>query len=225
MLCTLIIVNLLSRKQKQQVIRRQQQRQLRLKIEELGDLVGCLDSTLPNRTITQLFNQRLIAQLKTLLDIEKNNKAYIEVAIQKAEAHSARLLNPNEHPTISYQKDSDTQIAQTQTYLKAALALLPQLVAQGLIDETELIAITQELRWAHLMVGAMSLIEQGRKAMASSDRFTAYEFYRKAQQQLLESFHQDSKRLTLIKELSQLIDGSRTSLSNEFDSPSLTPLQ
>lgn len=73
-----------------------------------------------------------------------------------------------------------------------------------------------ELRWAHLMVAVMSYIGQGDKSMAISDRFSAQAFYRKAQQLLMESLQQDPRRLRLIKELSEMIDGSRSSLSRDL---------
>jgi hypothetical protein len=217
MLGALAFVGLLDRKQRRESMRRLEQRRLRLQVEELGDLVACLENTIPNRAIARAFNQRMIEHLKILLSLEKNNKSYIEAALHKAEAHSARLKNPDERWHISYQRDSDAQISQTQTHISNAIDLLPQVAAQGLINETELASFTQELRWGHLMVQVMSFIGQGNKSITISDRFTAHSYYRKAQQHLLESLHQDPRRLQMIKELSQMIDGSRNSLSHELN--------
>lgn len=223
MLGALTFVSLLDRKQRQESMRRLEQRRLRLQVEELSDLVACLEYTIPNRAVAKAFNQRMIEHLQILLSLEKNNKSYIEAALNKAEIHSQRLANPDERWHISYQRDSDAQISQTQTHMANAIELLPQLAAQGLINESELTSFTQDLRWGHLMVQVMSLVAQGNKSMTISDRFTAHAFYRKAQTHLLESLHQDPRRLQMIKELSQMIDGSRTRLSHEL-SPEDEPL-
>jgi hypothetical protein len=94
--------------------------------------------------------------------------------------------------------------------------LVTQLAARGTINEIELDAYLAELRWAYLMVSVMSYIGQGDKSMAISDRFSGLAFYRKAQQLLIESMHQDPRRIQMIKELSEMVDGDRIGLSRNL---------
>jgi len=216
MLVALIGVSSINRIQQQERLRRLQQRHIRLQAEELNEVVFCLEQTVPNRLIAKLFNDVVISLLQNILRLETKSTGHIETAIQKAEAHSDMLANPKEAVRTTYQRDSDAQIAKAQLHIMEAINLLPQLTAQGRITEIEMDVYLTELRWAHLMVAVMSYIGQGEKSMAISDRFSAQAFYRKAQQLLMESLQQDPRRLKLIKELSEMIDGSRTTLSREL---------
>ena len=216
MMIALLVVGGINRLQQQERLRRLQQRHIRLQAEELSEVVFCLEQTVPNRLIAKLFNDVVITLLQNILRLETKNTEHIETAIQKAEAHSNMLANPKEALPTSYQKESDAQIAKAQLHLMEAINLLPQLTAQGRISEVEMEVYLTELRWAHLMVAVMSYIGQGDKSMAISDRFSAQAFYRKAQHLLMESLQQDPRRLRLIKELSEMIDGSRPSLSRDL---------
>lgn len=219
MFLALLAVSIINRIQLRQRERRLQQRSLRIHTEELAELVNCLEQTLPNRMITKHINDMIVSLQQQMLALEDNNPELLEMAIQKTEAYSEELLSSNNRHSISYQRESDAQIAKTQLHLNDAMHLLTQLSAQGVINETELEAYLDELRWAHLMVAVMSYIGQGDKSASISDRFSAQAFYRKAQQHLMESMHQDPRRLKMIKELSEMVDGARVSLSRELCDP------
>lgn len=219
MFLALLAVSIINRIQLRQRERRLQQRSLRIHAEELAELVSCLEQTLPNRMITKHINDMIVNLQQQMLALEDKNPELLEMAIQKTEAYSEELLSSNTRHSISYQRESDAQIAKTQLHLNDAMHLLTRLSAQGTINETELGAYLDELRWAHLMVAAMSYIGQGDKSMSISDRFSAQAFYRKAQQHLMESMHQDPRRLKMIKELSEMVDGSRVNLSRELCDP------
>lgn len=216
MILALAIVGAINHMQHQERLRRLQKRHIRLQAEELREVVSCLEQTIPNRLIAKLFNDVVISLLQNMLRLETKATGHIETAIRKAEAHSNTLTNPKEPLRTSYQRDSDAQIAKAQLHLTEAVNLLPQLTAQGRISEVEMDVYLTELRWAYLMVAVMSYIGQGDKSAAINDRFSAQAFYRKAQHLLMESLHQDPRRLRLIKEVSEMIDGSRTSLSREL---------
>jgi hypothetical protein len=219
MFLALVAVSVINRIQLRQRERRLQQRRLRIHTEELAEVVSCLEQTLPNRIITKHINDMIVSIQQQMLALEDKNPELLAMAIQKTEAYSEELLSSNNRHSISYQRESDAQIAKTQLHLNDAMHLVTQLAAQGTINETELSAYLSELRWAHLMVAVMSYIGQGDKSMAISDRFSAQAFYRKAQQHLMESMHQDPRRLKMIKELSEMVDGSRVSLSRELRDP------
>ena len=213
MLATLVVVSVLHRIQQRQRLRRLEQRRLRIRMEEMSELVNCLEQTLPNRTITKHINDMVIALLHQMLLLEDKNRELIEAAIQKYEQRSEDLLSPQNRQNISYRRDSDAQIAKTQLYLNEAMHLITELAAQGTINEVELDAYLTDLRWAYLMVSVMSYIAQGDKSIAIADRLA---FYRRAQQLLMESMHQEPRRLQMIKELGEMIDGERTGLSRDL---------
>lgn len=220
----LVVVSIVNNIQQQQRMRRLQQRRLRIQVDELHEMLSCLEHTLINPAIAKLVNEAIIDILHQILNLEDKNTEYIETAIRKAEAHSELLARPTHVPLVRYQQDSDAQIAKTQLLLGETISFLPHLAAQGKISEAELDVYLSDVQWAKLMVPTMSFIAQGDKSMGISDRFTAQAFYRKAQQVLMESMHPDPRRLRMIKELSEMIDGSRQSLSREFKPPDKLPL-
>lgn len=220
----LLMVSILNNIQQRQRMRRLQQRRLRLQVEELQEVVSCLEQTLPNPAIAKHVNDSIIDLLHEILALEDRNTEHIEAAIRKAESHSEYLARPTRLPQVSYQRESDAQIAKSQLHLNEALDLMPHLATQGKISEAELDVYLGDLHWARLMVSVMSYIGQGDKRMAISDRFSAQAFYRKAQQLLMESMHPDPRRLRLIKELGEMIDGSRETLSREFKAQEKLPL-
>ncbi len=167
----------------------------------------------PQSHFTKHINDMVIALQHQMLALEDKNREHLEAAIQKSEQYSEDLLNPKNRQNISYRRDSDAQIAKTQLYLNETMHLLTQLAAQGDINEVELDTYLGELRWAYLMVSVMSYIAQGDKSVAITDRLA---FYRRAQQLLMESMHQDPRRLQMIKELSEMIDGERNGLSYDL---------
>ena len=221
MLIALLSVSVIGRIQKRQQLRRIQQRRLRVQAEALIDIVNCLEQTLPNRMIGKHINDMVISLQQQILTLEDRNIEHAEAAIRKSELYSEELLNPSSRPSPSYQCESDSQIARTQVHLQEAMHLITQLAAQATINEAELDTYFVELRWAYLMVPAMSYIGQGDKSISIGQRFSAQAFYRKAQQLLMESMLQDPRRLKMIKELGEMIDGDRVSLSRNLHEAAL----
>jgi hypothetical protein len=216
MLATLLALSVINRMQQIQRQRRLQQRRLRIQSEEMIELIASLEQTIPNRMIIKHINDMVISLQQQMLELEDNNPEHIETAIRKSELYSEELLDPKYKKTTSYQRESDAQIAKTQLHLNEAMNLITQLAAQGIITDVEMDSYLSELRWAYLMVSVMSYIGQGDKSMSISDRFSAQAFYRKAQQLLMESMHQDPRRLRMVKELGEIIDGDRTELSRDL---------
>lgn len=225
MLVALFAVSVINRIQHRHRQRRLQLRRLRIQVDEMSEVVSCLEQTIPNRSITKHINDMIIDLQHQMLSLEDKNPEHIEAAIRKTELYSEELINPQNRAAVSYQRESDAQIAKTQLHLNEAMHLVTNLAARGVINEAELDTYLSELRWAYLMVSVMSYIGQGDKSMAISDRFSAQAFYRKAQQLLMESMHQDPRRLKMIKELAEIVDGERMSLSRELRSPEARGLQ
>ncbi|RYY75653.1 MAG: hypothetical protein EOO52_09750 [Gammaproteobacteria bacterium] len=214
-LVALAIVSVINRKHEQEQLRRMQQRKLKLRYDAIVDIVSCLEQTLPNRQIAKHINDEAIDLLRQIANLETGSKTHIENSIRHAVARSEELSR-TKLGSSSYQKDSDAQITHTQLQLGEAATLLRHICAQGRINDQELEGFTTELSWAFLMVSVTSFIAQGAKFSLLGDRFSAQGYYQKAQQLLMESLHQDPRRMRMIKELSELMDGSRKAMSKDL---------
>jgi biopolymer transport protein ExbB/TolQ len=215
-LVALVIVSVINRKQEQEQARRMQQRKLKLKFDAIVDLVNCLEQTLPNHMVAKLINDETISVLQKILELETGSKTHIENSIRHALIRSDELASGKSYASASYQKDSDAQITRTQEQLGETAIMLRHICAQGKINDVELEVYTSELSWAFLMVSVASFIAQGLKFSSLQDRFSAQNYYQKAQNLLMESLHPDPRRVRMIKELSEIIEGSRTSMSRDL---------
>lgn len=215
-LVALFIVSAINRKQELEQARRMQQRKLKVRVDTIVDVVNCLEQTIPNHMIAKYINDEGIHLLQQILSLETGSRTHIENSIYHALIRSEELASAKRYAGASYQKDSDAQISHTQVQLGEAAVMLRHICAQGKISDTELEIFTSELSWAFLMVSVASFIAQGLKFSKLQDRFTAQNYYQKAQNLLLESQHPDSRRTRMIKELSEIIEGSRTSMSRDL---------
>lgn len=212
----LIVVSFINRTQEKENFRRLQQRKYKIQAEALADVVTCLEQTLPDLLIPKLINDEVVERWQQVIALETGSRTHLEASIRHTQLRSEDFEAGNRYVIPSYQKDSDAQIAQTQVQLSEAGRILRHLCASGKISDAELEAHLLELGWAYLMVSVASYIGQGYKFSAMHDRFSAQGFYRKAQQLLMESLHPDPRRLRMIKELSELVDGSRASISRDL---------
>lgn len=215
-LVALFIVSAINRKQELEQARRMQQRKLKIRVDAIVDVVNCLEQTIPNHMIAKYINDESISLLQQILSLETGSQTHIEHSIRHAMNRSEELASAKRYASASYQKDSDAQITHTQVQLGEAATMLRHICAQGKISDTELEVFTSELSWAFLMVSVASFIAQGLKFSSLQDRFTAQNYYQKAQNLLLESLHPDSRRTRMIKELSEIIEGSRTKMSRDL---------
>lgn len=215
-LVALMIVSAINRKQEQEQARRMQQRKLKVRVDTIADVVNCLEQTIPNHMIAKHINDEIVSLLQQILALETGARAHIENSIRLAMLRSEDLASAKRYASASYQKDSDAQISHAQVQLSEAAGMLRHICAQGRISDTELEVFTSDLSWAYLMVSVASYIAQGLKFSRLQDRFTAQNYYQKAQNLLLESQHPDLRRTRMIKELSEIIDGSRTSMSRDL---------
>jgi hypothetical protein len=209
----LIIVSAINRAQEQAQLRRIQQRKLRVQAQALLDMVTVLEQTIPNRLIIKHINDEAIVLLNRVLALETRARLHIQNSIYTAQIHSDDLINGKVILSPSYQKDNDALINQTQLQITDAGKVLRHLCAQGTITEAELETFLNELIWAFLMISVMSFVAQGHKFMSQENILLAHNFYNKAQQLLIQSEHKNPNRLRMIKELGEIISGSRKKLS------------
>lgn len=212
----LLTVNIINRKQALAQARRMQQRKLKLEADAIVDIVNCIEQTLPNPMFAKHINDENIALLEQILALETGNTNHIEHCIRHAKQRSEDLAKAKRYATATYQKASDAQIKNTQLLLNQAAVMLQHLCAQGKLTEAERQVFTGELEWAFLMVSVCSFISQGAKFSAMHDRFSAHNYYRKAQSVLMESLIQDPRRMRMIKELGEIIEGSRSNMSRDL---------
>ncbi len=216
MVVGLIIVSVIHDKQKKEQLRRLQQRRLRVQIDEFNEVLSCIEQTVGDKNLAKKINDLIFGLLHAMRNLENKPAPYIDNALQKVMAHNQELENPQLQFRIRYERESDAQINKTQQQLVETISLLSNLTSQGRLTETEFESFQQQLRWAHLMVGVTSYVAQGNKSLAISDRVTAQAFYQRALHQLMESPHPNSKRLGLIREINEILEGNRVRLSEQL---------
>lgn len=214
--CALATVNAVNRIQEQDRLRRQQQRKLKVQADFLLEIVHCLEQTTPNRLIAKLINDEAIKLFHSMAELEKIPNPVIESSIQQAEAHSEQLMSKHGSAPVSYQRPSDEKITQTQAQITEAIKQVRHLCFQNIISETDLTAFETELSWSYLMVAVASIIGKAQRLKAAGDKPVSRGLFEKAQKLLTESLHPDPRRLEMLTELKELIDGSREAMSNKL---------
>jgi ABC-type multidrug transport system fused ATPase/permease subunit len=215
-LIALTVVSAINAAQEKERDRRLQQRKWRIKADMLTDIVNCLEQTIPNRRIAKYINDEVTLILLQILTLEKASSPHIESSIRHAQLRTEDLSNSDINTLSSYQKDSDAHISQTQVHLTETVEIVRHLAAINKINDSELASFLTELSWAQLMVNAASFIGQGQKFIAMGDRLLAQGYFQRAQQVLMESVHPDPRRIRMIKELSEMLDGNRKSMSRDL---------
>jgi hypothetical protein len=212
----LILVSLIHEKQKKEQRRRQQQRRLRIQIEELSEVLTCIEQTIGDRNLAKKINEFIIALLQSMRRLEAKHSPYTESALQKVLAHNQELDNPQLQFHIHYERESDALINKTQQQLLDTISILSSLTSQGRLSEAEFESYQNQLRWAHLMVAVMSFVAQANKNLMIDDRVTAQAFFQRALYLLMESPNPNPKRLGLIKEINEMLEGTRHRLSDHL---------
>lgn len=216
MVAALVLVSLINQTQRREQTRRQQQRQLRLRVEFLEEIINCLLQTLPNRHIAKHVNDEILELLHEMSRLARPPSTHIETSIRNAQVRGEELETHKERRSPSFLKESDIQIAQTQLHLNQTAQVLRSHCNRGWITAEELDGYLSDLSWAVLMVSVVSLVGQGNKAKTREDVFSTHAFYKKAQHMLIESTHPEPKRMRMIKELGEIIGGTRKALSQDL---------
>ena len=82
-LAALGLVSIINQMQKRERARRMQQRQMRLQVELLEEVVDCLMQTLPDRQIAKHVNDEILDLLQKILQLERRNTTHIEASINR----------------------------------------------------------------------------------------------------------------------------------------------
>jgi len=207
---------------------RQKLQKLKAQAEELEDMIMALDQVCDSRMICKLINDEVIELYNTMIEID-SSAAYLKAGSANAKIRSEELSNEVAPRALSRLCHSDAKIARLRAYLKEARNIIRMHHTHGKLSTTELQGFTLELEWYDLQIYVVSNIVQGHKAHNKQDIVTANAFYKKAHAELLQSNHPDERRLEMIKQLTDIIDGKRKSIDeelmpeNEFNPENITP--
>ncbi len=216
-LCTFILIALLlvsvaNQRQSRARHVRLKLRQLKKKAERLENTVLGLETLIESSEVAKLVNDEIIEMTQAMLKLDPS-ATYLEVSLLSAKKRSGELAN-NDHPhNLNRLRESDSQIAGAQQILTEAGGVLRHLLAQHKLTQAELEIFINQLTWAHLQISTISFISQGHKAVSRNDIASAGAYYKRAQQGLMQSNHNDPRRNRMIKELTEIFAGQRLALS------------
>lgn len=217
---SLTAVSIVNKREERQRALKQRQRRLRFQMLELEELVLNIHQLVENHQTTRLLNEELLA---TILAVRASDgdaahlDALYHTALARHENLSAEEPDGNalDHavPRLNRLQHSDSDIGRAKRMLNESLVMLRRQQRRGKIEMDELRTLQLDLSWANLMVDVISLIGQGHKSIRRNQIFTAHAFYKKAQQLLIQSAHPDIRRKQFIREITELMQGKRRSLS------------
>lgn len=188
---------------------------MKVRVEELEDVVLVLDGICEKRVIPKLVNDEIIENYDKMIQI--NPKAgYLNAGLSNAQIRSNELSDESSYRHISRACKSDAQIARYQAYLSEALLILRKQHTEGRVSAKEIQDFSLEIEWLQLQIKVISNIVEGHKAYAKQDVLSANAFYKKAQNELLRSSHPDERRHAMISQVADVLFGRRKSLDPEL---------
>lgn len=214
-LASLLLVSFANQKQARAKIVRQKMQQLRLRVQELEELVLTADQILESQSVAQLINDDVINMLESMLQLD-GSAHYLEASLSSARARAEEYANGSQNNNINRIADSDAKIARSQHALTEMGRIVRQAHTQSRINSDELQAFITELAWAHLMVDVISHIAQGYKAAMRNDFLSADAFYKRAKHSLVQTPQPDTRRNRMIKEIGEMNAYRRACLSPDL---------
>ncbi len=214
-LFSLVAVSVINQREIKARHKRTKLRSLKVQLENMEDLVIKLDQMLESRVIPRLINDEIIDLTIGMIRLD-SSASYLQASLANAEQRSDELHDEGAYREISRMLDSDAQIARHQYALNEAGLILKRLYAREKINLAELETFLLELSWCHLMIETVSIIGQGQRSKKRRDPVSAQSFYKRARQSLTNSTHTDPRRHRLIKELSEMINNKRDTLSQDL---------
>ncbi|MDN3639562.1 hypothetical protein QWY82_12215 [Simiduia curdlanivorans] len=213
---SLLVVSIANQREERQRSRRIRMHKLKLRVDELEALLLNLVNLQENQDVLIQINDEIIDMYRAMMQLD-SSQTYLEAGLKNAEQRNASLSEPLANPPKRL-LESDAKIALAQRHLTEAAKVIRHRQAHAKISMEEMQIYVKELSYQHLMVDVISMIGQGHKATNKSNPLSAQAFYKKARQMLIQSTHSDPRRHQLIKEVAELLDGKRKSIS-----PSLMP--
>jgi hypothetical protein len=188
---------------------------MKVRVEELEDVVLVLDGLCEKRIIPKLINDEIINNYEMMIEIDIK-ATYLKAGLNNAEARAAELSNESSPRHISRACKSDAQIARYQVYLGESLEILRRQHMNSKFSNQDLQAFNSEINWLQLQIKVISNIVQGHKAYAQHGVLRANGFYKRAQNELLKSSHPDPRRTKMITQMTDVLFGRRKSLDADL---------
>ena len=188
---------------------------MKVRVEELEDVVLVLDSLCESRIIAKFVNDEIIAYYNEMLNISPK-ATYLSAGLANAQLRANELSDESSHREISRICKSDAQIARYRAYLAEALRILRKQHTEGVLSSNELQVFSLEIEWLQLQVKVISNIVEGHKAYTKHNILSANAFYKKAQTELIRSTHPDERRTKMISQVADMLFGRRKSIDPEL---------
>lgn len=214
-LLSLIVVSLANRFQTRHRMIRVKVQQLRLRIAELAEICGGIEPLLETTKVPRLINEEVIDLIRSVHRLHPEG-AQMEAQLNSAEQLAEAFQRNQRQHGLNRVMPSDAKIAKHQFYLNEAGRLVRRHESLGRISSSELQDHLKELGWAHLMVAVISFVAQGHRASARGNPIVAFGFYQKAQNLLISSSVADERRHQMIRELGEIQNKKRETLSREL---------
>lgn len=213
-LFSLIVVSLINRFQTRHKMIRTKVRQLRHRIAELTEICGSIEALLETTQVPRLVNDEILDLIASVQRLDPSG-AQMETQLESAQQLADAFQQNRRQQPLNRMMPSDAKIAKHKFQLTEAGRLVRRHNSLGRLSGEELESCLKELSWAHLMVAVISLVSQGHRASARGHSVVAFGFYRKAQNILIESAVRDERRHQLIRELGEMQNNQRQTLSKE----------
>lgn len=199
---------------------------MKIRVEELEDVVLVLDSVCEKRIIPKLINDEIIEYYEIMRQINPS-AGYLKAGLSNAQIRANKLNDESIQRTLNRACKSDAQIARYTAYLNEALQILRKQHTEGKLSSDEIQTFALDIEWLQLLVKVISNIYQGHKSYDKQDILGANAFYKKAQNDLLKSPHPDERRRRMISQLADILHGNRKFLDADLmpesaDNPSST---
>lgn len=208
---SLLVVSIANQREERQRSRRIRMHKLKLRVDELESLLINLSNLQENQDVLIQINDEITDMYRVMIQLD-SSQSYLETGLKTAEQRNASFSEPYKNPPKRL-LESDAKIALAQKHLTEAAKVIRHRQAHAKISIEEMQIYIKELSYQHLMVDVISMIGQGHKAANKSNPLSAQAFYKKARQMLIQSTHSDPRRRQMIKEVAELLDGKRNSIS------------
>ncbi|WP_036189274.1 hypothetical protein, partial [Marinimicrobium agarilyticum] len=216
MLLSLFAVHMVNKREEKSRRIRLQQRRLRWRIDALEEVLVGVEETLPTRTIARFINAEILHLLEQALELEKGQNSHLETRINHVQQRDEEMAQKLQQPSANRLRESDAEMARTKEALEQAAQVLRRQSQQGRLARESLDDHLRELSWTKLMVEVVTYIAEGHKAVMHGDFTTSQAYYKKAQSLLISSDDPNPKRMEVIRELGEVIQGKRQALSQEL---------
>ncbi|WP_045859930.1 hypothetical protein [Teredinibacter purpureus] len=212
---SLIVVSAVNERQTRSRLIGRKLVQMKRRVDDLEEMAVTLDGLVDSPEIARHVNEEVIDLISGMIRLDPESQSLFVIK-NTAEQLAEEFRNPNRPREIYRLQESDSAIARTLFLLNETGRILRKRQAAGKLEMAEMEALINDLAWAHMMVGVVSNIGHGHKALNRGDVLKAYAFYKKAQQVAMQTSISDDRRHEIIKEIGELMTNQRKALSEEY---------